>query len=82
MIGYEAERILERLRASFDYSGVSFQLDIRIGVVVFPTDGGQAAELLQRADLALIRAKETGGTIGAYLPGDDEQPPASPCHAR
>jgi diguanylate cyclase len=71
MVEYQAERMLERLRASFDYSGVSFQLDIRIGVVVFPTDGAQAPELLQRADLALIRAKETGGTVGVYLPGDD-----------
>jgi diguanylate cyclase len=71
MVDYQAEHMLERLRASFDYSGVSFQLDIRIGVVVFPTDGAQAAELLQRADLALIRAKEAGGTVGVYLPGDD-----------
>ena len=43
--------------ASFDYAGVSFQLEIRAGVVVFPTDGGHAAELLQRADLALYRAE-------------------------
>jgi diguanylate cyclase len=71
MVEYQAERMLERLRASFDYSGVSFQLDIRIGVVVFPVDGAQSAELLQRVDLALIRAKETGATVGAYLPGDD-----------
>ncbi len=68
---HQAERIVERLRGSFDYSGVSFQLEIRIGVVVFPTDGGQAAELLQRADLALYRAKETGVIIGVYLKGDD-----------
>jgi diguanylate cyclase (GGDEF)-like protein len=66
-----AERIAERLRGSFDYSGVSFQLEIRIGVVVFPTDGGHAAELLQRADLALYRAKEAGSTIGMYFKGDD-----------
>jgi diguanylate cyclase len=71
MAEYQAERMIERLRASFDYSGVSFQLDIRIGVVVFPADGAQSAELLQRADLALIRAKEAGATVGAYLPGDD-----------
>ena len=68
---HQAERIVERLRGSFDYSGVSFQLEIRIGVVVFPTDGGQAAEQLQRADLALYRAKETGVIIGVYLKGDD-----------
>jgi diguanylate cyclase len=72
MVDYQAERMLERLRASFDYSGVSFQLDIRIGVVVFPTDGALAPELLRRADLALIRAKETGATVGVYFPGDDD----------
>jgi diguanylate cyclase (GGDEF)-like protein len=71
MIGYQAERMLEKLRASFDYSGVSFQLDIRIGMVASPSDGTQSEELLQRADLALIRAKEGGKTVGAYLPGDD-----------
>ncbi len=67
----QAEVIVERLRGSFDYSGVSFQLEMRVGVVVFPADGGHAAELLQRADLALFRAKETGATVGMYLPGDD-----------
>jgi diguanylate cyclase (GGDEF)-like protein len=67
----QAEVIVERLRGSFEYSDVSFQLEMRAGVVMFPTDGMQAAELLQRADLALYRAKETGVTIGVYLPGDD-----------
>jgi diguanylate cyclase (GGDEF)-like protein len=67
----QAEAIAERLQDSFDYSGVSFQLEMRVGVVMFPTDGGQAAELLQRADLALYRAKETGVTVGVYREGDD-----------
>jgi EAL domain-containing protein (putative c-di-GMP-specific phosphodiesterase class I) len=68
---HQAEIIAERLRGSFDYCGVSFQLELRVGVVVFPTDGGQAAELLQRADLALHRAKETGVIVGRYREGDD-----------
>ena len=67
----QAEVIVERLRGSFEYSDVSFQLEMRAGVVMFPADGMQAAELLQRADLALYRAKETGVTIGVYLQGDD-----------
>jgi diguanylate cyclase (GGDEF)-like protein len=67
----QAEAIAERLQDSFDYAGVSFQLEMRVGVVMFPTDGGQAAELLQRADLALYRAKETGVTVGVYREGDD-----------
>jgi diguanylate cyclase (GGDEF)-like protein len=67
----QAELIVERLRGPFEYSDVSFQLEMRAGVVMFPTDGSQAAELLQRADLALYRAKETGVNIGVYLQGDD-----------
>jgi len=67
----QAELIVERLRGSFEYSEVSFQLEMRAGVVMFPTDGSRGAELLQRADLALYRAKETGVPIGVYLQGDD-----------
>lgn len=67
----QAEVIVERLRGSLDYCGVSFQLELRVGVAAFPSDGGQAAELLQRADLALFRAMESGATIGVYCSGDD-----------
>jgi diguanylate cyclase len=67
-----AEQIAERLRSAFDYEAVSLQLETRIGLAVFPDDGGRAAELLQRADLALYRAKESGATIGTFVRGDDE----------
>jgi diguanylate cyclase len=67
-----AAAIIDRLRGSFEYSGVSFQLEMRVGAAVFPTDGGQAAALLQRADLALFRAKETGAAVGVYVTGDDD----------
>jgi diguanylate cyclase len=63
--------IVERLRGSFDYSDVSFQLETRVGLVTFPDDGSNAAELLQRADLALYRGKEAGAAVATYLPGDD-----------
>jgi diguanylate cyclase len=39
---------------------------------VFPADGDCAADLLQRADLALYRAAETGAGVSAFVPGDDE----------
>jgi diguanylate cyclase (GGDEF)-like protein len=67
----QAELVIERLRGSFEYSDVSFQLEVRAGVVMFPTDGSRGGELLQRADLALYRAKESGAAIGVYLKGDD-----------
>ena len=50
---------------------VSFQLDLRVGAAVFPADGSGAEELMQRADLALYRAKDTGTPVGIYIKGDD-----------
>ena len=66
-----AAAIVERLRGLFDCAGASFQLEMRAGAAVFPADGDGAAELLQRADLALYRAKETGSAFGIYQAGDD-----------
>jgi diguanylate cyclase (GGDEF)-like protein len=67
----QAASIVDRLRGTFDYASVSFQLEMRVGAVSFPSDGDDAAELLQRADLALFRAKETGAVVGVYVEGDD-----------
>jgi len=67
-----ADEVGERLRRPFEYGVVSLQLETRIGVAVFPDDGEVAAQLLQRADLALFRAKESGATVGTFVRGDDE----------
>jgi diguanylate cyclase (GGDEF)-like protein len=67
----QAAALVDRLHGSFDYEDVSFQLDMRAGAAVFPDDGASAAELMQRADLALFRAKETGAPVGMYVKGDD-----------
>jgi diguanylate cyclase (GGDEF)-like protein len=69
---HDAHSIVERLRNSFVYAGVSFQLESCIGVAVFPNDGMQAAELLQRSDLAMFRARDAAQTVGVYVSGDDE----------
>jgi len=67
-----ADLIGEKLRAPFDYDGVSLQLETRIGVSRFPEDADCAADLMQLADLALYRATEAGTGLGAFVPGDDE----------
>ncbi len=69
---HDAQSIVERLRKSFDYAGVSFQLESCIGVAVFPDDGAQAAQLLQRSDLAMFRARDASQVVGVYVSGDDE----------
>lgn len=67
-----AHIIDERLGSSFDYAGISFQLESCIGVAIFPHDGVQPAELMQRSDLAMFRARDASQTIGLYVCGDDE----------
>jgi diguanylate cyclase len=68
----KANAIAGQLGAPFDYSGVSLQLAIRVGVATFPEDGELPSELLQRAELALYRAAESGVGVGVYVRGDDE----------
>jgi diguanylate cyclase (GGDEF)-like protein len=66
-----AESLMERLRTGCDYAGLSLQIETRVGVAAFPQDGTLPSELLQRAELALYRAKESGATVGIFVPGDD-----------
>ncbi|HEX4150908.1 MAG TPA: EAL domain-containing protein [Steroidobacteraceae bacterium] len=74
--GHDAEaagrRIGDKLRTALEYAGVSLQLETRIGVSVYPEDGSRAADLLQRAELALYRAKETAVPLSSFVRGDDE----------
>jgi len=59
--------ILERLRRELDrpaeIAGASIDLSASIGVATFPDDAETAAELLQRADEAMYRAKRRPGTV-------------------
>jgi diguanylate cyclase (GGDEF)-like protein len=66
-----AECLMERLRAPFDYAGLSLHIDIRVGVAAFPEHGALPSDLLQRAELALYRTKESAATVGLFVPGDD-----------
>lgn len=55
------ERIRARIEATrFDYDGRFVSLTISGGVVSFPLDGEDGATLIQKADLALYRAKGGG----------------------
>jgi diguanylate cyclase len=66
-----AGQIVERLHAPLEFAGVSLHLNSRVGIAAFPDHGQTAAELLQRADMALSRAREGGTTLAVFVPGDD-----------
>ncbi len=56
-----AERIRESVAAkNFDHNGTAFSVTLSIGAAIYPTDSKHGQELLEKADKALYRAKETG----------------------
>ncbi|MDD2990487.1 MAG: EAL domain-containing protein [Zoogloea sp.] len=55
-----AGRLLGVLEAPFHLAGCEFTLSGSIGVAVWPEDGEDADLLLDRADMAMYRAKEEG----------------------
>lgn len=55
-----AENIIRALAEPFDILGQRLRSGASIGIVMYPNDGSEAGELLQKADLAMYRAKSTG----------------------
>lgn len=55
-----AENIIRELSQPFDILGHKLSTGASIGIVMYPHDGGETGELLQKADLAMYRAKTTG----------------------
>lgn len=56
-----AKRILDYMSKPFKTHGEQIMVTASIGVAVYPVDGGQADELLQRVQCALNAVQEAGG---------------------
>src|SRR6516225_1538906 len=61
------------IRGGFHLAGVSLDLRLACGVCLFPAHGGNADELLQRAQVALEDAEETRTRVALYRPGQDQE---------
>jgi diguanylate cyclase (GGDEF)-like protein/PAS domain S-box-containing protein len=73
-----AELLANRLRGALDsdieIDGHSFDLDLSIGIAVYPRDGDDARSLFANADAALYRAKHEGrGANRFFTPAMDQQ---------
>ena len=60
-------RLLEALSEPFMLHGQECRLGASIGAAMFPTDGEDAAIMLKNADVAMYRAKESGGNSLAFV---------------
>jgi diguanylate cyclase (GGDEF)-like protein/PAS domain S-box-containing protein len=67
-----AERIVQELTRSFDLKEDQGTIGISIGISVSPEDGTEVEELLRCADMAMYRAKQSGGGYLFYGAGNGD----------
>jgi diguanylate cyclase (GGDEF)-like protein len=68
-----ARRVLHELSAPILVNGLKLTVGASIGVAMCPEDGRDAAELLQRGDAAMLRAKEDRGAYKFFDSSIDEE---------
>ncbi|MEZ6023428.1 MAG: EAL domain-containing protein [Hyphomonadaceae bacterium] len=68
-----ARRILNELSAPILVNGLKLTVGASIGIAMCPEDGRSAAELLQRGDAAMLRAKEDRGAYQFFDSSIDEE---------
>ncbi|MES6350849.1 diguanylate cyclase, partial [Cutibacterium acnes] len=67
-----ASLVVERIAAPYEIGGHQLVIGVSIGISLAPEDGKDPDELLQKADLALYRAKADGrGTYRFFETGMD-----------
>ena len=65
-----AENIIRDLARPFSIDGCLVNSGASIGMAIYPQDGEDSGELMQKADLAMYRAKATGrGRYRVFAPG-------------
>jgi diguanylate cyclase (GGDEF)-like protein len=62
-----AEEVLEIFKKPFSIDGRELTLSASIGISIFPEDGDNQAELLQKADSAMYHSKEKGRNTYSYF---------------
>ncbi len=69
-IGRTAEKILRSLEKPFEIEGHALAATVSIGIALWPEDGLDFDSLLQRADTAMYRAKESGRNACCFYTGE------------
>lgn len=67
-----ADRLRSCLQKSIDVDSIRLELDGSIGIALWPGHADNAAQLMQRADVAMYAAKQTPARIAVYDATQDE----------
>jgi diguanylate cyclase (GGDEF)-like protein len=71
-----AHRIAESLRTPFELEQIVVDVQGSVGAALYPDDGTDVETLLQKADVAMYRAKETHADVARYEEHYDHHSPA------
>ncbi len=63
-----ADKICRKLGEPYSFSGKDIYVTASIGISIHPDDGVDIGELMKRADTAMFKAKERGGSFLFYEP--------------
>jgi diguanylate cyclase (GGDEF)-like protein len=69
------QRLQDALHKPVDVDGIDIELDASIGLAWYPDHGGDVDTLLQRADVAMYRAKASHHPLVTYRAEDDYHSP-------
>ncbi|HKN93343.1 MAG TPA: bifunctional diguanylate cyclase/phosphodiesterase, partial [Thermoleophilaceae bacterium] len=70
------DRLQDAVSAPVFTDGISIEMDASVGLAWYPFHGGDVDTLLERADVAMYRAKATQCQLVTYRPEDDYHSPA------
>lgn len=62
-----ADKLTAELNRSFRINSHAFSITISIGIALYPNDGEDFETLLQKADIAMYKAKEAGGNTYCFF---------------
>ena len=71
-----AHRIVDALRDPFELDEMVVDVQASVGIALFPEHGHGVETLLQKADVAMYRAKETRSNVALYDERHDHHSPA------
>lgn len=71
----QAREIVEAVAEPIRIDGLSINMGISVGISIAPTDGDDAATLMQRADVAMYVAKGQAESISFYVADHDANTP-------
>ncbi len=63
-----ADKICKRIGEPYSFGGKDIYVTASIGISIHPDDGADIGELMKRADTAMFKAKERGGSFLFYEP--------------